>query len=176
MKTIKQKKSVILQTVFAFVFLLSALMLSNTVNSQTVKSMDDRIKELKSGELKSYSNEAQKLESLYYDFNPGLVINSNGLKKNDVSDPVVIDVNISDISGLYKNDSKFGTIEMIRINVESKENIVALNPEKLNGFKSLKYIVFQCGFNCNSEFVKTNLITGPTSQNLSVLYLVSIPE
>lgn len=176
MKTIKQKKSGILQTVFAFVFLLTALMFSNIITSQTIKSIDDQLKELKSGNLKSDINEAQKIESLYYNFNPGLIINRDGLKKSSVSDPIVLDLNISDISGLYKRNPEFATIEMIRVNVESGNDIVALKLASLNGFKSLKYVVFQCGFNCNSDYVKTTLITGTPSQKLSVLYLVSIPE
>lgn len=157
-----------------------AIIFSNNANSQTIKSMDEQLKELQATEIKSGSktnnSESQKLQSLYYNYNPGLVINSGELKNKEVSNPVVLDLNIKDISGLYKRNSEFATIEMIRFNVVSKKDITALSIDKLVGFNSLKYVVFQCGFDCDSEFVKSNLLSGNPTQKISVLYLVSIPE
>ncbi len=181
MKTIKQiKERINLKTFLAFGISLLAVIFSNNAISQTITSMDEQLSELKTttakADPKSNLSEAQKIRGLYYDYNPGLVINGGELKNKAVSNPVVIDLNIKDISGLYKRNSEFSTIEMIRFNVESKKDISALNLEKLVGFNSLKYIVFQCGFDCNSEFVKSNLVVGNTSQKISVIYLVSIPE
>jgi hypothetical protein len=65
---------------------------------------------------------------------------------------------------------------MIRINVEQSGRMIPLDISKLSGFKTLKYIVFQCGFDCNAGFVKNNLISGTGLENYTILYLVSIPE
>lgn len=163
-----------------FWILLLATTFSNVVNSQTIKSMDEQLADLRKLEIKGNSktnyNEAQKLHGLYYDYNPGLVIKGSELKNTEISNPIVLDLDVIDVSGLYLRNPEFATIEMIRFSVKSKEDAIALNLEKLVGFNSLKYIVFQCEFNCDYDYVKSRMLSGNPLQKISVIYLVSIPE
>jgi hypothetical protein len=157
------------------ILVISFFLLPLNSNSQTIKSFDEYESELtlaKSGGITS----AEKLHKLYYEFNPGLVIKNTTVTETSVLAPVVIDVNLSEMSGLYEKNKKFESIEMIRINVEQSGRMIPLDISKLSGFKTLKYIVFQCGFDCNAGFVKNNLISGTGLENYTILYLVSIPE
>jgi hypothetical protein len=168
------KKVEVLSLLFLTIF-ISFFLLPKTANSQTVKSFDEYSTELKS--VKSVgATSAENLNKLYFEFNPGLVVTNTNVKETSVSTPVVIDVNISEVAGLYKRNKKFETVEMIKINVDSPSSLSALDLGKLSGFSSLKYIVFQCGFQCNADYVKNNLIAGRSVENHTILYLVSIPE
>jgi len=169
-KKIKKAQITILITLFLTLFLIPL-----NLKSQTVKSFDEFSNELKASKSDEITS-AEKLHKLFFDFNPGLAIKNTTVKETSDLAPVVIDVNLSEMLGLYENNKKFESVEMIRINVEQSSKMIALDLGKLNGFKSLKYIVFQCGFDCNAGFVKSNLITGTGLDNYTILYLVSIPE
>jgi len=176
MKTIILKmKKVQHLSLIIILLIFGVFVLPTNANSQTVKSFDDYSTELKS--VKSVGEtSAESLTKLYFEFNPGLVVTNTDVKETSVSTPVVIDVNISEIAGLYEKNKKFETVQMIKINVELPNRIKALDLVKLSGFSSLKYIVFQCGFNCDADYVKNNLIEGLSLENHTILYLVSIPE
>ena len=178
MKTniLKIKKEMIQHlTILIVMITVSVFTLNKTANAQIVKSFDEYNTELKS--VKSVgATSAENLNKLYFEFNPGLVVNKTDVKETSVSVPVVVDVNISEIAGLYEKNKKFETVQMIKINVERPNEIKALDLVKLSGFSSLKYIVFQCSFECNVDYVKNNLISGRSLENHTILYLVSIPE
>lgn len=157
------------------ILIVGVFVLPTNANSQTVKSFDDYCTELRS--VKSVgATSAENLNKLYFEFNPGLVVTNADVKETSVSTPVVIDVNISEVAGLYEKNKKFETVEMIKINVDRPGSLNALDLGKLSGFSSLKYVVFQCGFQCNANYVKNNLIAGRSLDNHTILYLVSIPE
>ena len=98
--------------------------------------------------------------------------------------PIKLEMYVNSIPQLYDNNKEYETVELIKIQIRSKEEQYApLDLNKLTGFKNLKYILFEyeysaCGSIEDDMCLKEKTISKVMNQNqnIQVLYLLSIPQ
>lgn len=116
------------------------------------------------------------LYSLFYDNQPSLLIaNEKTVHTNTAYESLVLELNVSDLQLLNNKTHDFKNIQLIRIIYNQYDNPSKFVLSDISDFASLKAIVFQCDFRCNTEKLK-NIISVQTKQHIPIYYLISIPQ
>jgi hypothetical protein len=143
------------------------------------------VKELSSA-LSDNNTEMVQLRSLVNDSQQTIYFQQGKIVGDIVESPVFADVDVASVKELYKINSEFNSVQIIRIRINNAEDLnLALDMTKLGTFKDLKYICFLCTFDiCEGQSPKSYCETGKIlkminsggSSSVHFYYLISIPS
>lgn len=120
-------------------------------------------------------NEVARLESLISDLQPTVYISSSGIKSDDETTPVCVDLKATDVAGLYAENEIFGSVELITVKVRRSSDLGnLLDLSRMASFTGLKYIRIVCEIECTAAQLNAMVNTG--GSGVKVFYMISIPS
>jgi hypothetical protein len=161
------------------------LLLAFCISLLVIKVSAQEVRELNSV-LSGNNTEVNRLRSLVNDIQPTLFFQQSEVIGDKVEAPVIIDADAASENQLYTNNPKFNSVEIIRIRINSPEDMkLVLDISRLESFTNLKYIYFLCAFDiCEEQSSKSACEIGKISKMMSsggnskikFFYEISIPS
>lgn len=143
------------------------------VYSQT-KELHQSIQSLQKSPTSLDQTRAQKIKKLIYDIQPTVYITKREAKTLIDGTPLVIDIEITEISKLYSKNSNYDKVELLKIRVNNATQAnTTLNIPLLTHLKSLKYIQFVFSFNTSPSSIDALYVP---DARVSVFYTIELPE
>jgi len=144
------------------------------IQAQQIYELDSWVNAKKMQKSAGNVNEGVRVASLAYELNTMLYYENGIAKTYGEGKPVFLEAEVSDIPALYKSNVMFDNVELIRIKLRNnvtQKNL--LNVASLSHFKSLKYIVLECAYNCNAQDLAKRYIG---STNVTMFYSIVITQ
>ena len=161
------------------------LLLALCISLLTLKVSAQEVRELNSV-LSGNNNEANRLRSLVNDIQPTLSFQQNEVIGDKAGAPVLIDADVASVNQLYLNNPKFNSVEIIRIRINSPEDLnLVVDMSRLESFTNLKYLYFLCAFDiCEEQSSKSaceigkiiKMISSGGNSKIKFFYEISIPS
>lgn len=133
--------------------------------------------------LNDPSVDTERLNNLLTNLNSTIYFSKGNLQLNESGSPVVVDTDAQSFSELYKENSDFNQVEIIKINLNSISDMSAsLDLSKLISFYQLKYIYVEIGYDaCGGQsddclLSETQSLVKNTDSNAVVIFKLSIPN
>lgn len=160
------------------------LLLAFCISILVLKVSAQEVRELNSV-LSGNNTEANRLRSLVNDIQPALSFQQSEVMGDKTEAPVLLDADVASVNQLYINNPKFNSVEIIRIRINSPEDLkLALDISRLGSFTNLKYIYFLCAFDiceeqssksaCEIEKILKMISSGESK--IKFFYEISIPS
>lgn len=165
-------KNTILNTLKGkFSLLLVLCTLSLSLPAQQIKELGSYLAELNATGKDVQMALAVQLDSLTSDIKPTVNIGST-ISANSVETPVRALVKARAVSKLSLNEPLYAGVELITLRIRSAADMnFLLNLNTLPGFPVLRFVLFQCEFECNPEDLESLYLPNPA---ITVLYRISI--
>lgn len=155
------------------IFLLALAMTG--IQAQSIFSVDEGMSVIS-------HEEGLRLQSLMSEQHPSVYITNTDVKTYGEGAPVAAYCDGSAVSRLYEQHAAFQQVELIKINVSQAGKSTQLNLNSLQGFQSLKYIVYVYNYDvCGGKSTQclqamvSNLVRGNNPQVMT-MYSLSIAE
>ena len=118
--------------------------------------------------------ESKEINSLVYDLHPTIFISDTEIKTFGQEAPVKAEFNAGNYTSLQTSNPDFNAVKLLTIKANEAANLNAnIDVSALTAFRSLKYILIECSFNCNSGEIQ-NLFSN--LEDIVVLYIIATPE
>lgn len=133
--------------------------------------------------LNDPSVDTDRLNELLTNLNSTMYFTKGNLQLNESGSPAVVDTDAQSIGELYKENSDFNQVEIIKINLNSISDMSAsLDLSKLLSFYQLKYIYAEIAFDaCGGQsdaclLTKMQSLVKSIDSNAVVIFKLSIPN
>ncbi len=133
-----------LRLLAALIFLVGTSM---GLNAQKIEEYNSLLLKMKSSGDAALVAEGDHLESLVTELHTTEYLNLGEQEKYGEGAPVIVDFDANSVNMFYLNNSAFGSVELLRIRINSPEDLNAsVDLDRLNGFENLKYLLVVFGY------------------------------
>ncbi|WP_037314755.1 hypothetical protein [Salegentibacter sp. Hel_I_6] len=166
--------------VISFYGIILTFLIANTFtvsaqDSYTITNFDELIKQNSNSNRnqQSYSEEEiEILKSLIFDLNPLIIINGTESKKLGEGNPKLVIVKSDNLSQLASNIEEMQNVILLNIkhSLSTTPGLLDLSAIKIS---SLKYVLIECDFECNTRNIEKIL---KNTSSVKVLYRTTLEQ
>ena len=118
--------------------------------------------------------ESKEINSLVYDLHPTVFISDTEIKTFGQEAPVKAEFYPGSYTSLQRSNPDYNAVKLLTIKANEAANFnTRIDVSTLTAFRSLKYILVECSFNCSSGEIQ-NLFSN--LEDVVVLYIIATPE
>ncbi|GHA50130.1 hypothetical protein GCM10007103_33680 [Salinimicrobium marinum] len=119
-------------------------------------------------------NESEEINSLVYDIHPTVFISDAEIKTFGQEAPVKAEFHAANYTLLQTTNQNYNAVKLLTIKINKAADLNAtIDAATLTAFRSLKYILIECSFDCNSTAIQ-NLFSN--LEDILVFYIIATPE